>query len=93
MECITRGASSAKHMRIDRRTAARRSRQAPPLLTFDGTSESSSKDASADANGSPKLSKIIAQLDVEEQQLQMQQMSTCVWHDVAMQAWWRYLIL
>ena len=89
MECITRGASSAKHMRINRRTAAQRSRQAPPLLTHDGTPESSSKDASADAVDSPNLWKIIAQLDVEQQQLQMQQMSTCVWHDVAMQAWWR----
>ena len=77
---------SAKHMRNDRRTAAPRSRQPPPLLTFDGTSESSSKDAPADADDSPKLSKINAQLDVEEQQLQMQQMSTCVWHVVAMQA-------
>ena len=56
---------TAKHMRTDRRTAARRSRQAPPLLTFDGTPESSSKDAPADAVDSPKLSRTIAQLDVE----------------------------
>ena len=28
-------------------------------------------------------------LTLKQQLLQMQQRSTCVWHDVAMQAWWR----